>query len=123
MKSLVTGRVNLYNSETGAVQAFFSPSMPQEQVRRYVSSLQDESLRAFMDMARFPVHTDKVKTPMLVLGAANDFLIDSHELEQTARAYGTKPEVFANMAHDMMLEPEWERVACRMVEWLTELNL
>ncbi|MGF9711869.1 hypothetical protein EXW96_18750 [Paenibacillus sp. JMULE4] len=48
--------------------------------------------------------SDKVKTPMLVLGAANDFLIDSHELEQTARAYGTNPEVFANMAHDMMLD-------------------
>ncbi|WP_147310215.1 hypothetical protein [Cohnella phaseoli] len=60
---------------------------------------------------------------MLVLGAANDFLIDSHELEQTARAYGTNPEIFPNMAHDMMLEAEWQRVAHRMIEWLTALKL
>jgi alpha-beta hydrolase superfamily lysophospholipase len=123
LKALLTGRVNLYNTEAGAYQAFFSATMPREQVRRYVSHLQDESLRAFMDMARFPVQTEKVKAPMLVLGAAHDFFIDSHELEQTARAYATTPEIFPDMAHDMMVEPGWNRVADRMIEWLTTLGL
>lgn len=123
LKTLLTGRVNLYNTEAGAYQAFFSASMPREKVREYVSHLQDESLRAFMDMARFPVRTEMVKTPMQVLGAAQDFFIHSHELEQTARAYGTTAEIFPDMAHDMMVEAGWNRVADRMVEWLTSLGL
>lgn len=123
LKALFTGRVNLYNNEAGAYQAFFSATMPREQVRRHVSHMQDESLRAFMDMARIPVQTEKVKAPVLVLGAANDFFIDRHELEQTARAYGTTPEIFPNMAHDMMVEAGWNRVADRMVKWLTSLQL
>ncbi len=70
-----------------------------------------------------PVQTQKIKTPMLVLGAANDFFIDADEMQETAHAYGTKPEIFANMAHDMMLEAGWKLVANRMVEWLTVQKL
>jgi len=123
IKTLMTGRVNLFNHEAGAIQAFFSANMDPEKIKRYVSCLQDESLLAFLDMARKPVQTQKIKNPMLILGAANDFFIDIHELQETARAYGTQPEVFSNMAHDMMLEAEWKRVARRMVEWLTGLGL
>lgn len=123
LKALLTGRVSLYNTEAGVYQAFVSANMPREQVRRYVSHLQDESLRAFMDMARFPVRTEKVKSPMLVLGAGDDFFIDRHELEQTARAYDTTPEIFPDMAHDMMVEAGWNRVADRMIHWLTTLGL
>lgn len=32
MKTLITGRVNLYNHEAGAIQAFFSASMDPEKI-------------------------------------------------------------------------------------------
>ncbi|USK62200.1 alpha/beta hydrolase [Peribacillus asahii] len=76
IQSLKTGLVNLYNTEDGARKAFFSKDMPTDQTKRYVSLLQDESLLAFMDMTRFPVKTEMIKNPMLVLGAENDMILD-----------------------------------------------
>ena len=35
----------------------------------------------------------------------------------------TEAEVIPNIAHDMMLEPEWQKVADRMLGWLTEHGL
>jgi pimeloyl-ACP methyl ester carboxylesterase len=123
LKSLVTGRVDLYNSEEWAVKAFFSPTIDQARLVRYVARLQEESLRAFLEMARLPVQTERVQSPVLVLGAGNDFFIDAHELAATAKAYGTEPEVFPGMAHDLMLEEGWQQVADRIMSWLTEKGL
>jgi alpha-beta hydrolase superfamily lysophospholipase len=40
-----------------------------------------------------------------------------------ARAYNTTVEIFPDMAHDMMLEPDWQKVADRILGWLTERGL
>ena len=45
------------------------------------------------------------------------------EEQATARAYGTKAEIFPDMAHDMMLEASWQQVADRMLSWLAENGL
>jgi alpha-beta hydrolase superfamily lysophospholipase len=34
--------------------------------------------------------------------------------------YGAQAEIFPNMAHDMMLEKDWESVAKRILDWLKE---
>ena len=36
---------------------------------------------------------------------------------------GPEAEVFPDMAHDMMLEPNWKQVAERIVDWLQERGL
>jgi alpha-beta hydrolase superfamily lysophospholipase len=59
---------------------------------------------------------------MLVIGAAKDNVISRKAVEDTARAYGTTAEFF-DMAHDVMLEPNWRRVADRILEWLKEKDL
>jgi alpha-beta hydrolase superfamily lysophospholipase len=100
---------------------FFSPSMPIEQVRAYHARMTDESFLAFLDGMLFNrPRPALVKTPLLVLGAANDRLIDSPRVRATARAYGTQAELFPNMNHGMMLEAGWEAVASRMLEWMNE---
>ena len=63
------------------------------------------------------------KTHMLVLAAANDRVLTVVEEQATARAYGTEAEIFPNMAHDMMLEPNWQKVADRILGWLQERGL
>ena len=45
------------------------------------------------------------------------------EIEATAAAYGKKPEIFKGMAHDMMLEDDWQTVADRILEWLGEKGI
>lgn len=41
----------------------------------------------------------------------------------TARRYGTEAVVFPNMAHDMMLEKDWQSVADRILQFLKERGL
>ena len=60
---------------------------------------------------------------MLVIGAEKDTVIFPKLVEDTARAYGTKAEIFPDMAHDVMLEAGWEQVAKRILEWLEEKEL
>jgi len=57
------------------------------------------------------------------LGAANDAVFTREEVEATARAYNAQVEFFPNMAHDMMLEADWQKVAERIVNWLKEKGL
>ena len=44
-------------------------------------------------------------------------------IESTARVYGVKAEIFPDMAHAMMLEPEWQRVADRIIGWLDGIQV
>ena len=60
----------------------------------------------------------RVKTSILVMGAADDRLISPSEVEATARAYHTQAEMFPGMAHQMMLEAGWQTVADRIIRWL-----
>jgi len=107
-----------------AQEAFFSADMPEEKVRSYFSRLQDDSYRAYLDMMGLSLPRPKrVKTPLLVLGAADDGLILPREIEAMARAYGTRAEVFPGMAHDMMLEGGWRTAADRILGWLNERGL
>jgi len=107
-----------------AREAFFSSGVQDKQVIDYHSRLQDESYRVYLDMMGLSLPRPKrVKTPLLVLGAADDSIITPREVETTAQAYGTRAEIFPNMAHDMMLEERWHTVAEKMLSWLNEQGL
>lgn len=107
-----------------AREALFSAGMSEEKVRNYHARLQDESYRAYLDMMGLSLPRPKrVKTPLLALGAAEDSIFSPGEVEATARAYGTRAEVFPNMAHDMMLEDGWQTVTERILGWLNEQDL
>ena len=102
----------------------FGDEMPEEQVSRYQGRLQDESYRGYLDMMLFDLpKPGRVKTPLLVLGAAEDRIFAPHEVEATAAAYGTSAQIFPGMAHDMMLEAGWQKAAEAMVGWLTARGL
>jgi pimeloyl-ACP methyl ester carboxylesterase len=111
----------LLDTPAKAREHLFSPTMPEEQVRAYQRRLQDESYMAFLDMLVFNrPRPAAVKTPMLVLGAANDAIFTPAEVKATARAYHTQATIFPNMAHDMMLEPGWPAVAEAIAGWLEQ---
>jgi len=99
---------------------FFSASMPEEQVRDYQRRLQDDSFRAFLDLIALDlVRVQRVRrAPMLVLGAAGDALLSPRRVRRTAETYIAEVHVFPGMAHDMMLDAEWQAVAERVLTWL-----
>lgn len=90
----------------------------------YFARMQDESYAAFLDMIVFNLPRPKsVSVPMLVMGAEDDKLFPRGDVEATARAYGTEATIFPNMAHDMMLEDDWKKVADHILGWLGERGI
>ena len=61
--------------------------------------------------------------PLLVLGAELDGTFTTAEVRATATAYGTAAEIFPEMGHDMMVEPQWDAVAERIHAWLETRSL
>jgi alpha-beta hydrolase superfamily lysophospholipase len=107
-----------------AQEALFSVDMQEDKVRSYFSLLQDESYRAYLDMMGLSLpRPERISTPILVMGAADDRLISPSEVEATARAYQTQAVMLPDIAHDMMLEAGWRAVADRILIWLNELGL
>lgn len=106
-------------------EAQFSADMPDEMLLRHFEKLQDESYLFCWDMLALdlPRPNRMNLPPMLVLGAGNDKLYSRDEIEETAQAYHTQAEFFPGMAHGMMLEKDWMKVAERIVKWLKEKNL
>jgi pimeloyl-ACP methyl ester carboxylesterase len=110
-----------------AREAFLSLDMPADEATVLWEQMQEESYVAFLDMLLFPYApprlADGARTPMLVLGAADDRTFTVSEVRRTAAAYGLEAEIFPEMAHDMMLERGWRAVADRILAWLDERGL
>jgi pimeloyl-ACP methyl ester carboxylesterase len=106
-----------------ARERFYCEYTPDAVVSRYAARLQEESARAGLDgLVKLP-RPARVRTPVLVLGAAEDGAVTQDEVRATAKAYGTQAEFFAQMGHNMMLEAGWNDVAQRIDSWLSERNL
>jgi pimeloyl-ACP methyl ester carboxylesterase len=103
--------------------AFFSRALPEAALLKYFRLIQDESYLAFLDMLLLSLpRPGRVATPLLVLGAEQDAIFRPHEVRATALSYGTEAVLFPDMAHDMMLEPNWQAVADTIIGWLGRLQ-
>jgi pimeloyl-ACP methyl ester carboxylesterase len=106
----------LVNSETKAKRLFFSDTMSDELVLDYSRRLQDESYLGFLDMLAFALpKTDRISTEIAVYGGEKDVIFPPARVRDTARTYGVEPQMFPDMAHDMMLDRGWELVADRII--------
>jgi non-heme chloroperoxidase len=108
-----------------ARQALFSEGVAAEVLERAFAHMQPESQRAIYDLSwpwfRGPWRLDG--TPALVLGGEQDAFFPPAMVESTAAACGTTAEIFPGMAHAMMLEPGWRKVADRILRWLDDLGI
>lgn len=104
-----------------ARDAFFSTDVPEAELRGYWQQMQDESYLALLDMVALDLpKPERVRTPVLVLGAARDNMLAPREIEVTARAYHTRCEIIPGVAHDSMLERRWRGVAERILAWVND---
>ena len=108
----------LYNTPERAKKFLFSADADNEKVSEYSRRFGKESYRAAMEMIYNLPNPKKVKTPLLVLGAENDAIVAPKKIEKTARAFNADCKIFPRMAHDLMLERDWQTVADFMFEWL-----
>nr|CAB3484280.1 unnamed protein product [Digitaria exilis] len=86
------------NSLSLCKETFFSPQMDDELVLRYQALMKESSklpllnlrkLNASLPVPSVPDNT----TEILVMGASNDFIVDSEGLSETSRFYGVQPEL------------------------------
>lgn len=98
---------------------FFSDQTPDADIELFASRMGDEAFLAYLDMLFVDLCTPAKGTPVLALGAEFDAIFPVETTRRIAAAYGTEAILFP-MAHDMMLEPGWERVADTIAEWVRE---
>jgi len=111
-------------TEERARWTLFSGNLSDGLLGKYYSQMHSESFRSFLDeLGLNLVRTKKIQTPLLVIGAQNDTVIFPSMVQATAQKYGTSAEIFPDMAHDVMLEAGWEKVAKRILEWLNSNGL
>lgn len=100
-------------------EAFFSVGMAPDLLARYSSFMQEESYLGFLDMLLLDLPERRQHdVPALVLAAEQDSLVDVAEVEATARTFGVDATIVPDVAHDMMLDTHWRRVADRIAQWL-----
>lgn len=108
-------------------ETFFSPQMDDELVLRYQALMKESSKLPLFDLrklnAALPVPSvPDNTTEILVMGASNDFIVDSEGLSETSRFYGVQPVCVEGVAHDMMLDCSWEKGAEIILTWLEKLT-
>jgi pimeloyl-ACP methyl ester carboxylesterase len=107
-----------------AREYLFCAQTPENVVTDCIARLQPESAQAMREMMfRGLPEPQRVTTPLLVLGADADRAVTPDEVRATARAYDTDAHIFGEMGHDLMLEPAWQTVAERIIEWLGRRGL
>lgn len=108
----------VYGSPERARAWLFSESASKTKVAGYTEKIGPESFRAFLEMLYLLPKPELIKSPLLVLGAENDTVVSRNSILKTARAYQADLKIFPNMAHDLMLDEGWEKVADFIFEWL-----
>ncbi len=97
---------------------FMGETMEQEVFEESFNKLEDESYFAFLGII-FPfLKKSKEKTKILIVGAEKDNAIAVSDIKATAEFHDATYHIFNNMAHDMMLEKEWQKPADFILEWL-----
>jgi pimeloyl-ACP methyl ester carboxylesterase len=118
--AITTKSLHGFNTPERARQYFYSAGTPESDVARHSARLQEEfagKMTVDTVLRNLP-EPQRIRAPMLVLGAECDGCFTPDEVHATARAYGTEAEIFPGMGHNMMLEPGWESVAERIDSWL-----
>lgn len=102
----------------------FSPDLPDNRLARYHALMTDESYRAYWDgLGLHLPRPRRIDTPIGVMGAGDDALVTVRENQRTAQVYGSEAIIVPEMAHDMMLDSGWERVADEILHWLRASGL
>ncbi|XP_061977207.1 uncharacterized protein LOC133698336 isoform X3 [Populus nigra] len=95
-------------------ETFFTSTMEDHLVKRYQALMKESSRMPLFDLRKLnsslPVPSVlKSSIEVLVLGANDDFIVDTEGLNETGRFYGVSPICVEGVAHDMMLDCSWEK--------------
>ena len=109
----------LVDSPDKARELFYSAGVSVADVARYAEPLTSESFLAFLDMVAGDLpRRGSVHPPLRVLGGELDTIFPPADVRATAVFYGTTASIYADTAHNLMLEPRWQDVADDVHAWI-----
>ncbi|KAI3920769.1 hypothetical protein MKW98_005595 [Papaver atlanticum] len=105
-------------------ETFFSPELQDHLTRSYQKLMVESSRMPLFDLKKLNASLPVPRVPrssfeLLVIGASNDFIVDSEGLRETAMFYGVEPVCVEGIAHDMMLDCTWDKGAHVILSWLS----
>ena len=93
---------------------FFSDDLPEERVRAYQAQIAASSAVRLLDLKllkqSLPIRLRDGLPPVTVIGSGRDTVVDREGVEEAAAFYGVTPKLL-DVAHDSMLDTNWEAVA------------
>ncbi|HYP49739.1 MAG TPA: hypothetical protein VEQ34_02270 [Pyrinomonadaceae bacterium] len=108
----------IYGTQERVHKGLFSETASKTKIAGYSKKIGEESFRAFLEMLFLLPNPKLIKSPLLVIGAANDRIVSQNSILKTAQSYQADVKIFPDMAHDLMLEEGWETVAEFICSWL-----
>ncbi|MBZ9609904.1 alpha/beta hydrolase [Clostridium estertheticum] len=100
---------------------FFSKELPSKKRIKYIRALQPESKKIIKElMGTIVPKTLKTEIPVLILGSEQDLCVSVKTIIETGKVYKSKPIIFSNVSHDMMLDPNWRMIADKIIVFLNE---
>lgn len=101
--------------------AFMSDDALEEDIRLLFDNLCSESYMAFLNMLVPRVRSSPYHhIPKLALGAANDRLFTEEENKKIAKKFGADAFTLPNIAHNMMMDTNWENTAVYIKDWIEQ---
>lgn len=104
-----------------AKQMFFS-GLSDEQAQKYYDLLSPESPQVVKEIIEYQVDVDlsKIQVPSLLIVGDQDTLCPKEQCLKLAQAIGADTEVFEGWGHNIALNPDWEKAARTITDWLAE---
>jgi pimeloyl-ACP methyl ester carboxylesterase len=99
---------------------FFGGRISPGDAERYGSLLQAESQSAIRGLLKLSLPRSRPDVPVLVIGSRRDRIFGAATIRRTAAHFGVEPVVLGTGCHDLMLDPEWEGSALRILAWLKD---
>lgn len=115
--AMVTGRPHVPRRDVVRRVAF--RRMPEDKVEGLYERIVPESGLVLRELALgVPVHRQKIRCPVLTLGGEADGVCPPRVARAVARHYAGKCVLYPHNDHWMMDEPEWEKPARDIADWL-----
>lgn len=119
---LTLNSYKIASSKENVKKMFFSENISELVLNEVMENLCSESIKVVFFMAKdlgikINHHT---KSPMLVLGAKNDYIISIEDNAYTANFFNGELKILDNIAHDMMLDTNHEKASQEIINWLNQ---
>ena len=93
-------------------ETIFNGRFSDQELEKIKKKLTQESHLVKKDLLKpYIAHDVKINIPVYVIGSFDDHIIGLNDLNETAKAFNTKPIILNKLCHFLTIDPNWEMAA------------